>query len=703
MAIYQARPPFEIFFDTDGSPLENGSIWIGEQDQNPVTHPLPITWDLNGLYPAAQPIRTINGYAVNNGSPSNFFIFTNNFNYSILIKNKNDEIVFNSSRGESFVSLYFAATESQARAANGPVVFIADITLTSNWTPDYPINTNGFQIDGAFTLDFSNAQPILYPNCFGSSITVTNLNQAIPDYWGINTTAFNKAISAVVTGGKIDLLPNTTYIYTNVWNLTKGVDIDGHGSILKAQDALVRDISGDPWDGVLGAIKAINISHLKIYNLKIDGNRSTRSPAVPSLSHNLALYGCDNFLIENVISYNSVADNLYVGYSDAGSDTRSYDGVICGGDYYNGFRNNISITGATDITIENLIARDANGTGPEYGIDIEGDSVINQNEGIVVKRVLLSGNAGKGAAIARYSVNCKILHSRAINNGGTTRVVQCWGLADQEGSTNGSYGHEISNCIVSGTIKGGAVAFGGILSRSDGTKINYNQIDNTGDGIGTCYGIYQDVSAAIDQEAIYNRLTYTTTKPQYGIYTISIGSKIIGNTIDEVLTGGIISTGANMNISMNRISGIEGASNWHLSVTGNYSTVTDNQLIYSAGGTPAKGLLGNSTAGIFANNIAVGCGTTAAGFMMDFSARGWSKIAGNYDAGAATALSQANFQWEGESGKYNLRMSAAPGVGPWQVGDRFTYVTPSAGGNIGEVCTTGGTPGTWKTWGSIAP
>lgn len=38
----------------------------------------------------------------------------------------------------------------------------------------------------------------------------------------------------------------------------------------------------------------------------------------------------------------------------------------------------------------------------------------------------------------------------------------------------------------------------------------------------------------------------------------------------------------------------------------------------------------------------------------------------------------------------------------WQVGDQIRYLTPTSGGNIGEVCTTAGSPGTWKTWGAIA-
>lgn len=46
--------------------------------------------------------------------------------------------------------------------------------------------------------------------------------------------------------------------------------------------------------------------------------------------------------------------------------------------------------------------------------------------------------------------------------------------------------------------------------------------------------------------------------------------------------------------------------------------------------------------------------------------------------------------------------SAAPSAGTWIVGDKVINTAPVAGGTVGWVCTTSGSPGTWKTFGSIA-
>ncbi len=46
--------------------------------------------------------------------------------------------------------------------------------------------------------------------------------------------------------------------------------------------------------------------------------------------------------------------------------------------------------------------------------------------------------------------------------------------------------------------------------------------------------------------------------------------------------------------------------------------------------------------------------------------------------------------------------NAAPTVGAWRVGDIIWNTSAAAGGTVGWVCTTAGTPGTWKTFGAIA-
>ena len=55
------------------------------------------------------------------------------------------------------------------------------------------------------------------------------------------------------------------------------------------------------------------------------------------------------------------------------------------------------------------------------------------------------------------------------------------------------------------------------------------------------------------------------------------------------------------------------------------------------------------------------------------------------------------------SGGRNMQFGdAAPTTRAWIVGDIVWNVSPTAGGNIGWVCTAAGSPGTWKTFGDVA-
>ena len=93
------NPPYPIFAEADGQPLENGYIWIGEAYLDPQTNPINIYWDVELTIPAAQPIRTLNGYVVYNGTPSRFYTLGN---YSIRVMNKNGNTVYTSLSGNGF-------------------------------------------------------------------------------------------------------------------------------------------------------------------------------------------------------------------------------------------------------------------------------------------------------------------------------------------------------------------------------------------------------------------------------------------------------------------------------------------------------------------------------------------------------------------------------------------------------------------------
>jgi hypothetical protein len=78
----------------------------------------------------------------------------------------------------------------------------------------------------------------------------------------------------------------------------------------------------------------------------------------------------------------------------------------------------------------------------------------------------------------------------------------------------------------------------------------------------------------------------------------------------------------------------------------------------------------------------------------------------NIDRDALTSINETSITYNlGSLVNRSLNSLAyganAPGSGAWKQGDIVIDATPSAGGTLGWVCTTGGSPGTWKTFGAI--
>jgi hypothetical protein len=99
MALTQVTGPYPIFTDLDGSPLDDGYLYIGAVNDDPETNPIQVYWDSNLTIPATQPIRTSNGYAYRNGTPA--LIYTAG-QFSITIRNKRNEFVLYSPVGYGF-------------------------------------------------------------------------------------------------------------------------------------------------------------------------------------------------------------------------------------------------------------------------------------------------------------------------------------------------------------------------------------------------------------------------------------------------------------------------------------------------------------------------------------------------------------------------------------------------------------------------
>ena len=98
MSALSVEPPYPAFAEADGQPLEDGYIWIGTVNLNPITNPIAAFWNSALTISAVQPIRTSGGYSVYQGTPARIYTASD---YSIQVQNKNGTVVYTSLNGNS--------------------------------------------------------------------------------------------------------------------------------------------------------------------------------------------------------------------------------------------------------------------------------------------------------------------------------------------------------------------------------------------------------------------------------------------------------------------------------------------------------------------------------------------------------------------------------------------------------------------------
>jgi hypothetical protein len=151
MSALSINPPYPAFAGADGQPLENGYIWIGTVNLNPQVNPISVYWDSALTIPAAQPIRTLNGYPSYQGTPSRFYAASD---YSIQVLDSKGSVVYTSLNGN------FASGSVATNATGNGVQTIFAVTSTP-----FAIYINGvYQNQNTYTVTggnvtFSQAPP----------------------------------------------------------------------------------------------------------------------------------------------------------------------------------------------------------------------------------------------------------------------------------------------------------------------------------------------------------------------------------------------------------------------------------------------------------------------------------------------------------------------------------------------------------------
>lgn len=226
--------PFPLFYDADGVPLEEGYIYVGIAGLNPETSPQLVYWDSALTIIAPQPIRTLNGYPSNSGTPG--MIYTATTNFSVTVKTKASVTVY------STLSNTYASNLGTMSTQNANAVAITGGTITGLSAP-LPVasgGTGGSTQAAARTglgLGTMATQAADVVAITGGSINGAAIGGTVPAAGTFTTLKGTAPAAATTTGtlvaGDADSIVTCTggiTIPPSVFSARQIVVIDGNGS-----------------------------------------------------------------------------------------------------------------------------------------------------------------------------------------------------------------------------------------------------------------------------------------------------------------------------------------------------------------------------------------------------------------------------------------------------------------------------------------
>jgi hypothetical protein len=553
MATIQLAPPYPVFTDKNGDPLDNGYLYFGVVNLNPETNPIQVYYDSAFTQPVAQPIRTSNGYVMRNGAPALIYAGSQ---FSVTVRDKNSDLVIYSPVGYGVdpgsiagVVVVQDQTGDGVTTAFGMGASPSSENATNVFIDGVYQSKTGYSISGS-TLTFSEAPPLysaieivsnqtaiiggtdagLVTYNEGDTGAVTRTVKAklqetvsVKDFGAVGdgVTDDTAAIQAAVNAANAIYFPPGEYI-TSLIELSSRTDISLFGggigvTTLKMKANIEETIIK------LGA----GSKRISIKNMTLDGNRTNQTPTGDGINYGILLGG------EQII-----LENLYI--KDCATDGIILNSALINGNYSisnvnvtNSRRNGFSIVQGVNCTVVSSSFNNTTGTAPQAGLDIE-PSTVQTVRNIKFIACDFDGNAGDGVtagllvSLSSTMEDIQFISCKSRNNSGRGfRVLK----------------YDISNIIFSGcntTTNGKA----GYLTDAESVSFNScNSFDNdssAADNAGFVLGANNGmIIGCISQNK-------NTTNQSYGISITGLATNcnVIGNDLNANNVGAIIGSGS---------------------------------------------------------------------------------------------------------------------------------------------------------------
>lgn len=304
MPAIAVNPPFPLFTDADGQPLDDAYIYIGTANQNPVSNPITVYWDAALTVTAAQPIRTSGGYPVYNGSPARFY---SDSDYSILVRDKNGAFIYTaasetdliSSQFVTFIQLGTGAAERTVQDKLRDVISVKDFGAVGDGVTD---DTAAIQAAIDYATSLAKPAEVIIPS--GNTYI---LNVA-------TRTGIAAGVAGLVMRDNVTLVINGTLkAKANIYGpgtlsaLIKSPDVGNTGSSITGSGTIdgnrSNQLTSTQCDNIyLRAVSQVSVNGIKCINA--NGNGILIDKAVSGSNHtnvavtNTVVVGCNTIGIQ---------------------------------------------------------------------------------------------------------------------------------------------------------------------------------------------------------------------------------------------------------------------------------------------------------------------------------------------------------------------------------------------------------------------
>ena len=352
MSALSIQVPFPVFQDRDGQPLDNGYVWIGTANLYPITNQIVVYFDEALTIQATQPLRTINGFISNAGTPAQ--VYVDAVNFSILVQDSKGSMVYNFPDGTGL-------------------------------SPD----ACGVTYDPPFNGG------VAYPVCEKLAQTVS-----VKDYGAIGNGVADDtiAVTEALSSGKSVYFPEGTYKTTGEINVSSNCVYYGDGiekTIIASAVASTGDYNIKP-DGVLNVVFS-NISFRGSVTQNTTGNRA----------FGVYVQGCENVTFDNC-SFDTFTTHALT--------IRKADGVWIDSGNPNSTASvaNLLAKSSKNIIVRNCLF-DTNGSNhfAAFGVDgllIDGCRFTDQASFFAI----FTDDASQSTLIQDYAINDRVVASNNI-------------------------------------------------------------------------------------------------------------------------------------------------------------------------------------------------------------------------------------------------------------------------------------------------